>query len=342
MKWPIRVRASPRSKNTAVPTHSRHNVPQKRSIFPSVCGRRGEATTWRIPRCSNSLAKALLPRQVTYCVPLSVRISSGVPCEAIAARSKVKQGDASAEDDVERAIAEQAVGFHLLQVNEPIAKTGAVLKDWANLWNRPAFAAWSKKQASAKMLAQMRVTAPPAGVTLPKDTVHLEIVLPRPDIEELPPMPPARPGDKPAPVMPKPDAGAAARPFDYDASIQPERERPDAQPGAILRLLIDTEHWLSAGQDGESQTMIEGNRVFAPLRLDRGRNVARYAGKDRLIASGLIWPENQDLLVEKAFLMHQPAGQGHVIAFAEDANYRAFSEATMLLFMNAVLLGPAY
>ena len=41
-------------------------------------------------------------------------------------------------------------------------------------------------------------------------------------------------------------------------------------------------------------------------------------------------------------LMHQPLGQGHVIAFAEDANYRAYTEATMLLFMNAVLLGPAF
>jgi hypothetical protein len=133
-----------------------------------------------------------------------------------------------------------------------------------------------------------------------------------------------------------------AAPFDYDAAIQPDRERPDTQPGAILRVVVDTDHWLSAGQDAESQAMIEGNRVFAPLRLDSGRNVGRYAPKDRLIASGLIWPENQDLLIEKAFLMHQPSGQGHVIAFAEDANYRAFSEATMLLFMNAVLLGPAY
>ena len=88
--------------------------------------------------------------------------------------------------------------------------------------------------------------------------------------------------------------------------------------------------------------MIEGARVFAPIRLDGGRNVGVYGKQDRLIASGLIWPENQDLLVQKAFLVHQPFGQGHVIAFAEDANYRAFSEGTMLLFMNGVLLGPAY
>ena len=40
--------------------------------------------------------------------------------------------------------------------------------------------------------------------------------------------------------------------------------------------------------------------------------------------------------------MHQPLGAGHVIAFAEDPNYRAFTEATQLLFVNAVLLGPAH
>ena len=40
--------------------------------------------------------------------------------------------------------------------------------------------------------------------------------------------------------------------------------------------------------------------------------------------------------------MHQPTGQGHVIAFAEDPNFRAFTEATELLFINAVLLGPAH
>lgn len=150
------------------------------------------------------------------------------------------------------------------------------------------------------------------------------------------------PGDKLAPGLTRENGASPEAPFDYDRAIQPDRERPDAQPGAILRVTIDREHWLSAGHDDEIQTMVEGNRVFAPLTLDNGRNVGIYAAKDRMIASGLIWPENQDLLVRKAYAMHQPMGQGHVIAFAEDANYRAFSEGTMLLFMNAVLLGPGY
>ena len=153
------------------------------------------------------------------------------------------------------------------------------------------------------------------------------------------------------PDVPPPTGGgggsnnnAAPKPgeFDYDKAIQPDRERPASQPGAILRVTIDTNHWLSAGADGETQVMIEGNRVFAPLKLNSGRNVGVYAVKDKLIASGLIWPDAQDVLVQKAFLMEQPFGQGHVIAFAEEPNYRAFTESTMLLFMNAVLLGPGY
>ena len=135
----------------------------------------------------------------------------------------------------------------------------------------------------------------------------------------------------------KPDAA-----FDFDKAIQPDRERPASQPGAILRVTLDTNHWLTAGNDGETQVMIEGPRVFAPIKLDKGVNVGIYGVKDKLIASGLIWPDAQDILVQKAFLIHQPFGQGHVIAFAEDPNYRAFTESTMLLFMNAVLLGPGY
>lgn len=151
------------------------------------------------------------------------------------------------------------------------------------------------------------------------------------------------------PDVPPPSGGGggnnnAPKPgeFDYDKAIQPDRERPASQPGAILRVTLDTNHWLTAGNDNETQIMIEGNRVFAPLKLNSGRNVGVYATKDKLIASGLIWPDAQDILVQKAFLMHQPFGQGHVIAFAEEPNYRAFTESTMLLFMNAVMLGPGY
>jgi hypothetical protein len=136
-------------------------------------------------------------------------------------------------------------------------------------------------------------------------------------------------------------AGASGGTFDYDRAIQPERERPENTPGALVRVTIDEEHWLSSGQDGEMQALVEGQRVLTPIRLDRGRNVGAYAARDRLVASGLVWDEARDQLARKAYLVHQPVGQGHVIAFAEDPNFRAFTEASQLLFINAVLLGPS-
>ncbi len=135
---------------------------------------------------------------------------------------------------------------------------------------------------------------------------------------------------------------ATKEPFDLEKAIQPERERPDAVPGALLRVELDREHWLSAGTDGDVQAVVESRRIFTPLKLDKGRNVGVYARRDEVVASGLVWDETRDQLAQKAFLMEQPLGEGHVIAFAEDPNYRGYAEATELLFMNAVLLGPAY
>ncbi len=132
------------------------------------------------------------------------------------------------------------------------------------------------------------------------------------------------------------------KPFDLEKALQPERERPESTPGAMLRVLLDMEHWLSAGSDGEIQALVESQRVFTPVKLDKGRNVGLYAAQERLVMSGLVWKEAQEQLAQKAFLIDQPLGDGRVIAFAEDPNYRAFTEASELLFLNAVLLGPSH
>ena len=146
-----------------------------------------------------------------------------------------------------------------------------------------------------------------------------------------------KPGDKD-----KKEGSASAGPIDFDKAIQPDRERPDGTPGALLRVLLDPEHWLSSGTDGEIQAMVEGARIFTPLKLDKGRNVGIYGKGDTLVASGLVWSDARTQYASKPYLMDQPLGEGHVIAFAEDPNYRAFTEATSLLFINAVLLGPAH
>ena len=137
-----------------------------------------------------------------------------------------------------------------------------------------------------------------------------------------------------------PKKGTPEQPIDYLSAIAPADEPPEPVPGAILRTVLDTAHWLAAGTDGEVGAFAESARVFTPIPLDRGTNVGRYADLDSLVASGTVWEEARPQLANKAWLIHQPVGRGQIVAFAEDPNYRAYTEATMLLFMNAVLLGP--
>jgi hypothetical protein len=130
------------------------------------------------------------------------------------------------------------------------------------------------------------------------------------------------------------------QPIEYLDEIAPADEAPESVPGAIVQAVLDTDHWLAAGTDGEIGVLVEGNRVFRPLTLDDGENVGRYGEVDELVLSGVVWDEARPQLASKAFLMVEPYGSGQLVAFAEDPNYRAYTEATQLLFINAVILGP--
>ncbi len=137
-----------------------------------------------------------------------------------------------------------------------------------------------------------------------------------------------------------PTSESADQPIDFLQAIAPSDEAPEQTPGAIVRGTLDTGHWLASGTDGEIGVLVEGTRIFAPITLDRGTNVGRYAGVDDLVMGGIVWEDAKPQLANKPFLFHQPMGRGQLIAFAEDPNYRAYAEATQLLFINAVLLGP--
>lgn len=143
-----------------------------------------------------------------------------------------------------------------------------------------------------------------------------------------------------APDTDPPSDETPDQPIDYLEEIVPADEAPESVPGAILKVILDDDHWLSAGTDGEIGVLVEGSRVFRPLTLDDGNNVGRYGELDDLVLSGIVWEEARPQLASKAYLMHQGRGAGQVIGFAEDPNYRAYSEATQLLFINAVILGP--
>ncbi len=136
---------------------------------------------------------------------------------------------------------------------------------------------------------------------------------------------------------------AASSVYDFEKAIQPKEELPELTPGALMRIQLEPTHWLSAGyQDGQAVVMVESRNIYTPLTLDKGVNVGVYLPEDKLLASGFTWESSRKQLANKAYLMYQSLERGHVVAFAEDPNYRAFMDGLNLLFLNAVLLGPAH
>jgi hypothetical protein len=88
--------------------------------------------------------------------------------------------------------------------------------------------------------------------------------------------------------------------------------------------------------------MVDSRNIFTPIKLDKGRNVGLFMPEDQVVLSGFLWDDSKKQIANKAYLMHQPSGMGHVVAFAEDPNTRAFVDGTNLMLMNAIFFGPSH
>ncbi|MEA2062744.1 MAG: M14 family zinc carboxypeptidase [Gemmatimonadota bacterium] len=125
--------------------------------------------------------------------------------------------------------------------------------------------------------------------------------------------------------------------------VKDEKRSPRSVPGVMLRIRLDPDHWLSAGYDSLAVTLAQGNNIFVPLKRSQGRNIAYFAEEGRMLLSGYAWrgPALSQLAF-KPYLMYRPVGEGHVVAFTEDVNFRAMLDGVNRLFLNAVLLGPGH
>lgn len=139
------------------------------------------------------------------------------------------------------------------------------------------------------------------------------------------------------------DGDAAKTPTDpVEKAIEPTDEFPSATSGAILRVRVDASHWLGFGYGETTTVMVDSNRIFSLVKLDRGTNVAVYQPENKFFASGFMWDDARKQIPNKAYLMHSRVGRGNVVGFAEDPNYRAFMDGLNVMFLNAVFLGPGH
>lgn len=117
---------------------------------------------------------------------------------------------------------------------------------------------------------------------------------------------------------------------------------PAFVPGAIARATVDTLSPLLAGiASPEMPVPAIGGTIFAvPNDLRAGEAPVRYAPIDRLRLAGYLWPEVPGRLAGAPYLWSESVGQGRLIAFAADPNFRDLWRGLLAVFANAVFLGP--
>jgi hypothetical protein len=115
-------------------------------------------------------------------------------------------------------------------------------------------------------------------------------------------------------------------------------------PGAIVRVLPDTLNPILAGiRDAELPVLAFSDRIYtAPRDIEAGQVVLRHAPLERLRFSGYIWPEVPERMAETPYLWTESIGQGRIIAFAGDPNFRDMFRGMTPIFANAVFLGASF
>lgn len=129
---------------------------------------------------------------------------------------------------------------------------------------------------------------------------------------------------------------------DLQRYIRAAETRPDWVAGALLRAEVDQEHWLTAGIHSHLHSLYTGNAMYTPLRIEDGRNLVYFSDKEKVLASGHMWPDSHAQVALKPLLMQQPHGRGMVISFTQEPNYRAYMDGMHVLFMNAIFRASAH
>jgi hypothetical protein len=110
--------------------------------------------------------------------------------------------------------------------------------------------------------------------------------------------------------------------------------------GAILKLDLNQDHWLSYGAGAKIPAIFSGRSVYLSKRPVK--TAARFADAGELRVSGLIWKEAKERIKNTAYLTRESLGKGQIIMFADDPNFRSYFYGTQRLFLNSVFFGPGF
>lgn len=110
--------------------------------------------------------------------------------------------------------------------------------------------------------------------------------------------------------------------------------------GAILALTLDQENWLTFGMKERCGAIVYSSNVF--LSKQPIQTAARFKNFDNIRLSGLLWPEARRRWENSAYLTREAMGNGQIILFAGEPNFRGYFFGTQRMLLNSILLGPGW
>ncbi|WP_017733814.1 M14 metallopeptidase family protein [Nafulsella turpanensis] len=108
--------------------------------------------------------------------------------------------------------------------------------------------------------------------------------------------------------------------------------------GAIFDATLDLTHPLTYGYNRENIALFRNSEDFIEPAPGGYANPVRYTGDPLL--SGYISEPNLEALQNSAAVQVSALGNGRIITFSDNPNFRAFWYGTNKLFMNSIFFGP--
>ncbi len=123
-----------------------------------------------------------------------------------------------------------------------------------------------------------------------------------------------------------------------DLKTRDKLARKLSPQGAILRVNLNPEHWLNFGC-GEMVPVLFNSSTVLMTRYP-SHTPARMAKVEDLRLGGLLWPEAKNRISEGSWATQERVGNGQVILFATQPNFRGYFRGAERLLLNAIFYGP--
>lgn len=117
-----------------------------------------------------------------------------------------------------------------------------------------------------------------------------------------------------------------------------KRQRLYQPRGAFLQVDLIEDHWLNYGLDKTVPAILYSSYAF--LSKKPVQTAGRFAKEPELRLSGLLWPEARKRWAETAYVTREAIGNGQIILFANEPNFRSYCYGTTRILLNSIILGP--